>query len=88
MKEGRASLLLLDLSLMDGWDEEMRGCDDEYRRIMGASLLLCILLVRREKTQKFPLLLCRSYLDRLQPDGVVNNPLAVFCIMCLSFLIG
>lgn len=39
----RAPLLLLDLSLMDGRDEEMRGCDDEYRRIMGASLPSCIL---------------------------------------------
>lgn len=43
VKEGRVYNLSLNLSLMDGWKEEMEGGDDENRRIMGVSLPSCIL---------------------------------------------
>lgn len=39
VEEGRVYNHSLNLSLMDGWKEEMGGgmCDDENRRIMGVS---------------------------------------------------
>lgn len=43
VKEGRVYNLSLNLSLMDGWKEEIGGSDDENRKIMGVSLPSCIL---------------------------------------------